>query len=526
MISVSAIYGAMCRKSLVKSPYSTQRVGHILSHLQSKSINIGQLFTILSTVLLWFSAVDECTSYLLTWFGLVPNQVVFAGLMTALAITFMPRRPDDSEPLVKVLLQETAWTEANVATQLGVRRIALNAMPHEAGAEDEPVFCWETVMKAFHWAFLSYRYEEHKGDDAAVAHTDEPDALVGPNMPEEPRLEAGLQLYGLTFVKVLRETKHDTKLLAATGPSAVLLAFRGTASTPGWLADVQAWQARHPRQPVGTSWPSLIHSGFLKVWMEGNLRAEVLALVKDAVTASHVPAADMRILITGHSLGGALATLAAYDLTVELQELGLQVQCITFGAPRVGNSIFVADYNRHVPNTWHVINDQDTVSVAGKFVRMYRRTGHRVIVNERGDLIVRPLPLEHRLLPIRAFGLGRVKDHWLSSYARSLLRIMEMQFRGKGAPGGATGVVAMIEGNPALKRILESSEFRLNELLEHAGYSVDSIAMLARESMRTEEILLPPSPTRSQLPNDRGIFKCWRKKHRHESLFDYRLPFT
>lgn len=125
---------------------------------------------------------------------------------------------------LQVLLQETAWTEANVATQLGVRRIALNAMPHEAGAEDEPVFCWETVMKvdhlslhltvfvllssikadefgcsvtetnghfvknrhdcwsfimqAFHWAFLSYRYEEHKGDDAAVAHTDEPDALV------------------------------------------------------------------------------------------------------------------------------------------------------------------------------------------------------------------------------------------------------------------------------------------------------------------------------------------------------------
>ncbi len=54
--------------------------------------------------------------------------------------------------------------------------------------------------------------------------------------------------------------------------------------------------------------------------------------------------------LAGHSLGGALATLAAYDLAAEL---GLShVQCITFGAPRVGNSVFVADYNRHVPNTW------------------------------------------------------------------------------------------------------------------------------------------------------------------------------
>ena len=52
----------------------------------------------------------------------------------------------------------------------------------------------------------------------------------------------------------------------------------------------------------------------------------------------------------GHSLGGALATLAAYDLAAELSLPHLQ--CITFGAPRVGNSIFVADYNCHVPDTW------------------------------------------------------------------------------------------------------------------------------------------------------------------------------
>ena len=57
------------------------------------------------------------------------------------------------------------------------------------------------------------------------------------------------------------------------------------------------------------------------------------------------------LALPGHSLGGALATLAAYDLAAEL---GLShVQCITFGAPRVGNSVFVADYNRHVPDTWY-----------------------------------------------------------------------------------------------------------------------------------------------------------------------------
>lgn len=48
----------------------------------------------------------------------------------------------------------------------------------------------------------------------------------------------------------------------------------------------------------------------MQVWMEGNLRAEVLALVKDAVTASHVPAADMRILITGAASTIPVVTIA------------------------------------------------------------------------------------------------------------------------------------------------------------------------------------------------------------------------
>lgn len=38
-----------------------------------------------------------------------------------------------------------------------------------------------------------------------------------------------------------------------------------------------------------------------------------------------------------------------------------QVECYTLGAPRVGNSTFVRDYDRHVAETWHIINDTDTV---------------------------------------------------------------------------------------------------------------------------------------------------------------------
>ena len=60
----------------------------------------------------------------------------------------------------------------------------------------------------------------------------------------------------------------------------------------------------------------------------------------------------------GHSLGGALATLAAYDIAHLLLEDGNRPiqQVYTFGAPRTGNHAFAEDFQASVPDCWHVIN--------------------------------------------------------------------------------------------------------------------------------------------------------------------------
>ena len=46
---------------------------------------------------------------------------------------------------------------------------------------------------------------------------------------------------------------------------------------------------------------------------------------------------DLRCMHAGHSLGGALATLASYDLKQVLPDRA-QLSCYTFGAPRTGES--------------------------------------------------------------------------------------------------------------------------------------------------------------------------------------------
>jgi hypothetical protein len=63
--------------------------------------------------------------------------------------------------------------------------------------------------------------------------------------------------------------------------------------------------------------------------------------VTDAVRSvlTNPATADYSLIVTGHSIGAAIATLAA----AELRSLGYYVDLYTFGSPRVGNAAFV-DY--------------------------------------------------------------------------------------------------------------------------------------------------------------------------------------
>ena len=79
-----------------------------------------------------------------------------------------------------------------------------------------------------------------------------------------------------------------------------------------------------------------------------------------------IPTIDT-VITTGHSLGGALAVLCAFDLSIEFKkdkELGIikflkhldiyedlmerNIKCFTFGAPRVGNFYFRKAFHEKV----------------------------------------------------------------------------------------------------------------------------------------------------------------------------------
>ncbi|KAI3823028.1 hypothetical protein L1987_10631 [Smallanthus sonchifolius] len=69
------------------------------------------------------------------------------------------------------------------------------------------------------------------------------------------------------------------------------------------------------------------------------------------------------VYVTGHSLGGALATLLALELSSsQLAKRGaINVTMYNFGSPRVGNKKFADVYNQRVKDSWRVVNHRDII---------------------------------------------------------------------------------------------------------------------------------------------------------------------
>jgi triacylglycerol lipase len=95
----------------------------------------------------------------------------------------------------------------------------------------------------------------------------------------------------------------------------------------------------------------MVHGGFLLSYI-GYARGYIQSWLKDHGNIK-------RVVLIGHSLGAALATLCAVDIQYNFP--GMNIQCITFGSPRVGNKSFADSYNKRVPHTFRYVYKNDFI---------------------------------------------------------------------------------------------------------------------------------------------------------------------
>ncbi|XP_071940684.1 uncharacterized protein [Coffea arabica] len=148
----------------------------------------------------------------------------------------------------------------------------------------------------------------------------------------------------------------------------LVVAFRGTeqARWKDLRTDLMLVPAGlNPERIGGDSRQELqVHSGFLSAY--DSVRTRILRLIKQVVGYNDddfQPLSKWHVYVTGHSLGGALATLLALELSSsQLAKHGaICVTMYNFGSPRVGNKKFAEVYNKKVKDSWRVVNHRDII---------------------------------------------------------------------------------------------------------------------------------------------------------------------
>lgn len=192
------------------------------------------------------------------------------------------------------------------------------------------------------------------------------------------------------------------------GACVAVLAFRGTqlgsASGTEWLdvaVDLAAWK-KYSEDGLGA-----VHAGF--VWALEAAWSEILPALT-AIEERAIP-----LYITGHSLGGALAVLAAARWPAARA-------VVTLGCPRVGDADFAAWFHAFRPPHYRIVRGADVVPWLPLFAMSYRHDGPADYLPDDGTFRTNLPGWKVAVHALRSWRPGRaVGDHAASGYVEALV---------------------------------------------------------------------------------------------------------
>ena len=179
-----------------------------------------------------------------------------------------------------------------------------------------------------------------------------------------------------------------------------VIGFRGSEETGvwDWITDLKFIKQVFPYAESKNT-KVKVHYGFISAYQS----------VREAVLDQAKKTPHKRILCTGHSLGGALATLCALDVQYNLPQK--EVSCYTYGSPKVGNEDFRESYNSRVPNTFRFVNSADKVPLLP--VGGFEHVGLLHHVGQAGAAVQEAAGLLDKLI-------DKVEDHFPHNYIKAL----------------------------------------------------------------------------------------------------------
>jgi len=254
-------------------------------------------------------------------------------------------------------------------------------------------------------------------EDTLISHLDL--AIISKRMYEEDpkchKLIKGRK-GGKCGIAIIKDDTQDSYSL--------VVAFEGSKDPIDFVIDACSWKATMSGFMAAPNHAQKVHAGFLAAW-EG-LRAQVITYVMSAMDKDPK---IVDVVFTGHSLGGAMAVLAAYDFNMMSENAKIagpvessflfraRRHLVTFGCPKVFK-------DNGSPNQFDDFVTTSGISVGNiKFrveqysyredpVTTYPRLKYRHVVSVRriGDWTLTRIDNEHR----------SIKNHDINNYISSL----------------------------------------------------------------------------------------------------------
>ena len=230
--------------------------------------------------------------------------------------------------------------------------------------------------------------------------------------------------YGIQNFSFINNDTTSTNLVVMSDSSKIIVIFRGSETNGGFLNTKKDWlltDAKCKMIPISAFKNTYVHSGFWKSYVS----------VEDTLlkTIRLHQNNQQKILITGHSLGGALAVLAALDFSLhQLQPFGVY----TYANPRVGGERFAEYYEQQQIPTYRYVNKNDLIPMlppTQSFHRMfcpekdkgncgrYQHVGTTYNITKSDSIMINDVEVN---VPKIYYNFGKVKRHDLAEYCNAL----------------------------------------------------------------------------------------------------------
>lgn len=147
---------------------------------------------------------------------------------------------------------------------------------------------------------------------------------------------------------------YDDKIYILYNNNKINVCFRGTYTMKDFLINLNFCKKKYFKNDIE------IHAGYLNYYL--NIKDNIKYKICNITQKHNIT----DIIFTGHSLGGSIATIASLDSTNYINNIN--IKCITFGAPKVGNDKFIDEFNKKILYSYRVVNSNDLIQYTPVFL--------------------------------------------------------------------------------------------------------------------------------------------------------------